>query len=358
MSSPTSMVNQASDRDLDHYQLLGVPPTATVEQIKAAYRRRALRLHPDKNPDPEATTRFQACSEAYSQLSDAELRQQYDARLMAEAGPGELVGGLISDLLGGRFKRKRAGRNLRYVLQISLEQAAAGVSRRIAVAVDELCPLCKGSGAALGGERACGDCGGRGDLPKPGLLSLPQPCPGCGGQGRRVSIPCDRCEGVGMLVVERRFDVSLPAGVRDGDLRVVPGQGEPGLHGGPPGDLHVVIRVEPHPLFSRRGQDIELELPVDIATAALGGAVEVPTLEGMVRMQIPEGSQSGRVLRIRGKGVTGGDLHVRVIVETPLDLEPAQRAALSAASEQLRPEQLPRREGYRRALAQLREGRE
>ncbi|PID37971.1 MAG: molecular chaperone DnaJ [Deltaproteobacteria bacterium] len=355
MTSPTSRVNSAGD--LDHYQLLGVPPTATIEQIKAGYRRRALRLHPDKNPDPEATARFQACSEAYNQLSNAERRQQYDAQLMAEAGPGELFGGLVSDLLGGRFKRKRAGRNLRQVLQLSLEEAAAGVSRRITVGVDDLCPACKGSGAARGGEGACADCDGRGDLPRKGLLSLPQPCPGCGGQGRRVLIPCERCEGVGMLLVERRFDVSLPAGVRDGDLRVVPGQGQPGLHGGPPGDLHVVLHVEPHPLFLRRGHDIELELPVDIGTATLGGRVEVPTLDGVVWMQVPAGSQSGRVLRIRGKGISGGDLHVRVMVETPLDLDVAQRQALARATDQLRPEQQPRQESYRRALAQLREQR-
>jgi molecular chaperone DnaJ len=216
----------------DHYQLLGVPPTATVEQIKAGYRRRALRLHPDKNSDPEATARFQACSEAYNQLCDAVRRQEYDAQLLAEAGPGELVGGLISDLFGGRFKRKRAGRNLQHVLELSLEEAAAGTSRRIAVGVDELCPACKGSGAARGGERTCSDCAGRGDLPRPGLLSLPQPCPGCGGQGRRVLTPCDRCEGVGMLLVERRFDVSLPQGSETAIFGSCQGRASPGCMGG------------------------------------------------------------------------------------------------------------------------------
>lgn len=357
MSSPLQRDLQDGGQT-DYYRLLGVPPTATVEQIKAAYRRRALRYHPDKNPDdPAATEHFKGCSQAYSVLSDPKKRQQLDQQLMMAAGPGELVGGLISDLLGGRFRRKRSGRNLRYELKLELAEVAERVERRITFSLEELCIRCKGSGAAKGGERACSDCDGRGELPRTSLLSLPLPCPHCGGQGRRVTTLCDQCDGVGMMTVQRTFDVRLPAGVREGDLRVVPGQGEPGLHGGLPGDLHVIVRVASHPLFARKGDDLELDLPVDLALAAGGGSAEVPTLDGVVRMRIPPGTQSGRVFRVRGKGLGQGDLLVRVIVETPVGLDEGRLAALSTALAELDGSAHPRRREFEAALARLREER-
>ncbi len=342
----------------DFYQRLGVPPTATVEQIKAAYRRKALRLHPDKNPDPEATTRFQACSEAYALLSDARRRQEYDAKQLSEAGAGDLVGGLISEIFGGRFRRKRAGRDVRYVLELTLEDVVTLVRRRIAIAVDEICPACSGSGAAPGGEAICETCQGRGASSGPGLLSWPRPCPHCGGQGRRVVNPCGRCDGVGMVVVERRFDVTLPAGVRDGDIRVVPGQGEPGLYGGAPGDLNVVVRIRPHDLFERRDRDISLDIPVGLPLVALGGTLEVPTLDGKVRMRVPPGTQSGRVFRIKGRGIAGGDLLARLVVETPVGLSVEGQTLLEALRKVNGDTQFPRRTKYRETVDGVSEARD
>lgn len=348
------------------YQLLGLPRDATMEQIKAAYRRRALRLHPDKNHgDREAEETFKHCSEAYAVLSDAKQRAAYDSELLLNSSPTEVVGGLLADLLGPRFRRKRAGHNVRHTLVLSLEDAARGVRRTVDLAVEQPCPVCHGGGARPGGLQPCSDCRGTGETPREGLFSLPRPCPGCGGRGKRIAALCDTCSGVGTVELAKRFVVTLPPGVRDGELHVVRGAGAPGLNGGAAGDLHVVVQVAAHAVFSRQGADLRLELPIDSITACLGGHAEVPTLESSVRMRIPPGTQSGRTLRLRGKGMPAGrgrrgDLLVCIAVETPLELDEEQRSlmvALSRTLDQPSRRMLPRVAAYRRCLSDLKRAR-
>ena len=343
-----------------HYQTLGVPNGANQEQIKAAYRRRALRLHPDKRPDDvEAGERFKRCSEAYAALSSRERRAAYDAALLLEGGAGEIVGGLVSDLLGGRFRRRKRGRDLQYSLELSVEDVSASIDRTIEFYVDEPCAACGTSGAANGGQRPCEDCRGRGLQPKEGLISLPQPCTGCGGSGQRPVRPCGACDGVGMVERRREYRVSLPRGTRDGELKVVPGQGEPGFAGGNSGDLHLRIKVQRHPLFVRDGRDLRLTLPLSFTSAALGGSVVVPVPGGEVRMRVPAGSQSGAVFRVRGKGVSaGGDLLVELAVETPNCRESEARQLLERLEELCGAENYPRVQGFEAARQKLRAARE
>jgi molecular chaperone DnaJ len=354
LEAAASVARYSLSKDL--YQVLGVPPNATSEQIKAAYRRRAQRLHPDKNPDDAlAEEQFKECGEAYAVLSEPAQRLEYDMQLLSESGPVELVGGLIADLIGGsRFRRKRAGRDVRSVVHLSLEEAARGQTRDIAYTVDDLCPSCHGSGAAVGAERPCDHCHGKGELPREGLLSMPQPCPMCGGRGMRVVTACERCDGVGMLEINRKLQITLPPGVCDGDLRVVIGEGEPGLNGAAAGDLRVFVKVSHHPLLQRKGRDLTLALPVSISTVVLGGSVIVPTLNGQVRMRIPAGTQPGRVFRVRGKGAeSSGDLLVTVVVEVPRGLDGSQRSLFEQLEQQMTAENLPEVAGYDAKVAAL-----
>lgn len=335
----------------DYYDVLDVGRDATDGEIKKAFRRLALQHHPDKNPsDRVAEERFKEASEAYNILSDPDKRAAYDRfGHAAFGGPGaagaaaagaqsvsEVFEGLF-DLLGR--KRKTGGRDLRYTLELGFEEAAFGAEKSIRFPTRKECGACNGLGGknGLAGTRSCAGCGGRGEVKlKQGLFTIPRTCSACGGSGKMVVDPCPTCEGTGMIRLEREFVVGIPAGTEDGAVKRVPREGEPGRGGGAPGDLHVLVRVKEHPLFQRRGLDVICEIPVSFPQAALGAQVDVPTLDGKVKMRVPEGTQSGRLFRLRGKGIPKGptratprgDQHVRIVVETPTNLTPRQRELL------------------------------
>ena len=331
----------------DYYQLLGITPTATLEQIKAAYRRQALRHHPDKNPgSEEAAERFKRCNEAYAVLSDPGRRAEYDDR-RSQRGVQDIARDIIGDFLGRRRVRRRDGNDLRFDLRISLREAAEGGQTQIRFPAAEVCELCGGGGAAAGGTVRCQACGGRGDTREEGFLSLPKTCPRCGGQGVTITKVCPECGGVGSVERQRTYSVKLPPGVHDGDVKILDGEGEKGSGGGRPGDLHVVVHVEPHPLLKQEGDNLSLALPVRFVTAVLGGVVEVPTLTGEVRMKVPEGTQSGRLFRLKGKGLPRaaggrGDQLVRIVVESPVELDDEARGALRRFDEACAPGTHPR----------------
>jgi molecular chaperone DnaJ len=332
----------------DYYEVLDVGRDATDLEIKKAFRRLALEFHPDKNPgDKAAEERFKEVNEAYAVLSDPDKRAHYDrfghgAPGVAAAGGvaweggfpsvADLVGGLWSELRG-RNRRRAAGRDLRYTLEITFEQAAFGGEQTIRFPTRKDCGACKGTGAKAGGLRGCEACGGKGELRQAaGLFAAARVCTACGGTGKVVVDACDTCEGSGLMRVEREFGVKLPPGTEDGAVRMVPREGEPGRRGGPPGDLHVIVRVREHPLFKRQGHDVVCEVPISFSQAALGAMVDVPTLDGKVKMRVPPGTQSGRLFRLRGKGIprggsgdARGDQHVRIVLETPTELTARQR---------------------------------
>ena len=317
----------------DHYQLLGVHPSATMEQIKAAFRRQALKLHPDKNPDDDgAADQFKQCNDAYAVLSDPKKRTAYDHSFQ-QWGIQEIVGGFVDEIMGKRRRRKVDGRDVRYNVELSFKEAALGITKRVSFHVMQTCEECAGVGASPGGTCACPDCKGKGEVKRrEGLLSMPRTCPRCGGQGRSIVAACKACSGVGTVERPREFMVRLPAAVTTGDVKIIEGQGEPGQDGGRPGDLHIMVEVRRDPLFTRVDNNVHLELPIGIAEAALGGSVMVPTLEGRVRMEIPPGTQTGQTFRIRQRGIKKGsergDQLVRVVVETPVALDDEQRSLL------------------------------
>lgn len=348
----------------DHYKVLGVHPSATQEQLKAAYRRQALRYHPDKRPDDDqASELFKACNDAYDLLSHEDKRAEYDRqRWMEGKSPRELVGSLVGDILGTRRPlRRRDGRDVNARIKLDLEEAALGVSRRIQFTAPEECGACGGGGAAPGGTKVCPECQGRGELrDRRRLLSLPQPCPRCGGQRAVIVAACKACGALGTVDRQREYLVRIPGGARSGDVKVVEGQGEPGRHGGDPGDLHVVVEVEEDPLFTVKGADLVIEVPISITMAARGGTVEVPTVEGEVRMKIPPGTQSGRTFRLRQKGLSRGksrgDQLVRVLLETPVALGAEQNRQLEILEQCLTPAMEPRQAEFRRNVAARRQG--
>ena len=357
----------------DFYEVLGVPRDADQATLKRAYRELALKFHPDQNPDnPEAEARFKEVSEAYTVLSDADKRMRYDRRgfegVGGDAGFGvdlgaftDLFENLFGDLFGKR-KAKTPGRDLRYTLELSFEEAALGCKKLIRFPARVECATCEGSGARGGaaGQKPCAACGGKGELKvQQGFFSLSKKCVTCGGEGRVVADACEACKGAGTVAEEREFEVSIPAGTEDGSTRRVAGQGEPGRRGGSAGDLNVVVRVRPHDFFRKEGEVVTCDVPVSVVQAALGGVIEVPTLDGKVEMRVPPGTQSGTLFRLRQKGAglrsgTGrGDAHVRLVVETPTNLTPQQRELLEQLQRQLSPEQLPANAAF---LAKLREG--
>ncbi len=336
----------ANRPDRDYYEVLGVARGAPLAEIKRAYRRLAMQWHPDKNPDdPDSEDRFKEINEAYAVLSEPERRAHYD-RFGHAGGPGvsaggagfgsvaEVFEGLISDVFGGR-KRRAAGRDLRYTLEVSFEEAAFGCEKTIRFPTRRDCEPCGGTGAKQGGLRTCAACHGKGEIRAgSGLLNVGRPCSTCAGAGKVVAFACPTCEGAGLRPIEREFTVKVHPSSKDGSVRMVPREGEPGRRGGAPGDLHVILRVQPHPLFKRDGVDVICEVPISFTQAALGSQVEVPTLDGKVKMRVPEGTQSGRVFRLRGKGIprdggqVRGDQLVRLVVETPTQLSDRQRALL------------------------------
>jgi molecular chaperone DnaJ len=336
----------------DYYEVLGVTKSASNDEIKKSYRRLAMKHHPDRNTgDSDAERKFKEAKEAYEVLSDPEKRAAYDqfGHDGVRGGPagggfstegfGDIFGDVFGDIFGGgRRGRSQVfrGADLGYELRLDLEQAVSGDSVTIEVPTQVSCEECGGSGAEKGTDPvSCTTCGGSGQVRmQQGFFSIQQTCPACKGAGTVISRPCNSCHGRGRVSKTKKLSVKVPAGVEDGDRIRLSGEGEAGRNGGPPGDLYVEIRVNPHKIFHRDGADLACEVPISFAAAALGGEVELPTLDGHVSLKIPAGTQSGKKFRLRGKGVTTvrdhrqGDLFARVAVETPVNLTSDQESAL------------------------------
>ncbi len=337
----------------DYYEVLGVSQSAEAADIKKAYRRLAMKFHPDRNPDDsEADAKFKEATEAYEVLQDPEKREAYDRFGHAGVDPngagmggfgsgglGDIFGDVFGDIFGGgRGGRSsvRRGSDLRYSLELELEQAVSGDTVEIRVPVLATCEDCDGSGAKPGTSRdTCPDCGGAGQIRvAQGFFSLQQTCPRCRGEGQIVADPCRSCRGAGRVEQPKTLSVRIPAGVDSGDRIRLTGEGEAGPNGGPPGDLFVQVEVREHPIFVRDGRNLYCEVPISFVDAALGGELEVPTLDGRVRLKIPAETQSGKLFRLRGKGVTPvrgggvGDLLCKVTVETPVRLTDSQKDLL------------------------------
>jgi molecular chaperone DnaJ len=342
----------------DYYETLGVPRNASEAELKKAYRRLAMKYHPDRNrEDPKAEGYFKAAKEAYEVLSDPRKRAAYDQFGHAgvdptagmgggEAGAGfgagvnfaDIFGDVFGDIFGtGRSRGgARRGVDLRYNLEISLEDAVGGTTVQVAVPATVRCSECGGSGARRGTKPiTCTTCGGHGQVRmQQGFFSVQQTCPRCRGEGKVITDPCVACNGQGRVREQKTLSVKIPAGVDTGDRIRLAGEGETGAGGGSPGDLYVEIRVKPHPIFSREDNHLFCEVPISFVTAALGGELEVPTLDGKVTLKIPPETQSGRSFRLRGKGVRPvrggpvGDLLCRVAVETPVNLTRQQKEIL------------------------------
>ena len=349
----------------DYYEVLGLSRTATADEIKKAYRRLAMKFHPDRNKDDsaEAEKKFKEAKEAYEVLKDTEKRAAYDQfghdGLRGNAGGpgggfsaegfGDIFGDVFGDIFGGGGRRGGRsqvfrGADLGYELKLDLEKAVAGDTVEIDVPTQVGCEPCGGSGARKGTEPVtCTTCGGAGQVRmQQGFFSVQQTCPACKGAGTTIADPCEHCHGRGRIRKTRTLSVKVPAGVDDGDRIRLSGEGEAGRNGGPPGDLYVEIRVNAHKLFERDGANLACEVPVSFATATLGGEVELPTLDGHVSLKVPPGTQSGKVFRLRGKGVSTvrdprkGDLFARVAVETPVNLTSEQKRLLDQFEASLR----------------------
>jgi molecular chaperone DnaJ len=335
----------------DYYELLGVPRDASEADLKKAFRQLALKYHPDRNPeDKEAEEKFKEINEAYSCLSDTEKRANYDRFGTAEgigAGFGAYTtgfGDIFEDLFGDFFgtftgqRRTRAtrGSDLRYDLDISLMEAAFGTEKNIEVPKWENCAECRGTGSAPGkGHVTCSQCRGTGHVRfQQGFFSISKTCGKCNGTGRIITDPCKVCKGQGRVKRVKNIIVKIPAGVDTGSRLRISGEGDPGIYGGPSGDLFVVLNVEEHPFFKREGNEIFCEVPVSFPQAALGAEIELPTLDGTSKIKIPPGTPSGRIFHIKGKGFTRvgghlrGDQVVRVYVDVPRKLTPRQKELL------------------------------
>jgi len=361
----------------DYYKVLDVQRNASEADIKKAYRRLAMKYHPDRNPgDKEAEESFKEAKEAYEVLSYEQKRAIYDQHGhdgidAARQGGGasgfggadfvDIFGEVFGDIFGGGRRSGRSqvfrGADLRYELELELPQAVFGYTTEIEIPRLMECETCHGSGAAKGHTpTTCDQCQGSGQMRiSQGFFQLQQPCNRCRGTGRIIRNPCDTCLGQGRVRRTRKLSVKVPAGVSTGDRIRLGGEGEAGRNGGPPGDLYIEMNVKPHPIFEREGDDLSCEVPVSFATAVLGGSVKVPTLEGDVSLKIPAETQSGRVFRLRDKGVKPvrggdrGDLFCRVVVETPVNLSSDQRELLKQFDESLRSDgrgHTPREEGF------------
>ena len=343
----------------DYYEVLGVNRDASEDEIKKAYRKLAMKHHPDRNPDnPKAEDHFKEAKEAYEILSDAQKRAAYDQYGHAGVDPQAGVGGFgaggagmggfadaFGDIFGDIFGGGRGGggrggvyrgADLRYNLEISLEDAARGTETRIRIPAMEECESCGGSGAKKGtSPTTCPTCHGHGQVRmQQGFFSIQQTCPKCHGSGRFVADPCPACHGAGRVKQHKTLSVKIPAGVDEGDRIRLSGEGEHGVGGGPAGDLYVQIHIKPHQVFQRDHDDLHCEMPISFTIAALGGEIEIPTLDGMAKIKIPAETQSGKVFRLRGKGIKGvrshghGDLMCHVVVETPVSLTERQKELL------------------------------
>ncbi|NQY03512.1 MAG: molecular chaperone DnaJ [Halieaceae bacterium] len=344
----------------DYYEVLGVDKNADEKEIKKAYRRVAMKYHPDRNPDdPDADEKFKEASEAYEILSDAEKRQAYnqyghagvDPQMGGGAGFGggsfsDIFGDVFGDIFGGGGRGPggpQRGADLRYTLEVSLENAVKGTTVEIRVPTLVHCETCDGSGAKPGSKpTTCGTCGGVGQVRmQQGFFQVQQTCPNCHGRGTIISDPCDDCHGEGRVEKTKTLSVKVPPGVDTGDRIRLGGEGEAGADGGPSGDLFVQISVKQHPIFERDGKHLYCEVPITYVDAALGGELEVPTLDGRVKLKVPSETQTGKLFRLRGKGVkpvrggSVGDLLCRVVVETPVNLSKRQKELLEEFADTL-----------------------
>jgi len=335
----------------DYYEVLGVNRDASEDDFKKSYRKLAMKFHPDRNPDnPKAEEQFKEAKEAYEILSDANKRAAYDQyghagvdpSAAAGAGMGgfaDAFGDIFGDIFGGGGGRSNVyrGADLRYNLEIVLEDAARGTETKIRIPTLEECATCHGSGAKPGTQPVkCTTCDGRGQVRmQQGFFSIQQTCPKCHGSCKVVESPCATCRGAGRLKQHKTLSVKIPAGVDEGDRIRLSGEGEAGVNGGPAGDLYVVIHLKAHAVFQRDHNDLHCEMPISFTTAALGGDIKIPTLDGYAKIKIPEETQSGKVFRLRGKGIKGvrssahGDLMCHVVVETPVNLTARQRELLN-----------------------------
>ena len=344
----------------DYYEILGVERSADEREIKKAYKRLAMKFHPDRNPDnPESEEKFKEAKEAYEILSDAQKRAAYDKFGHAgvdpnQAGPGGFGGGadfgdvfgdIFGDIFGGGRRSQRAARgsDLRYNMELTLEEAVRGVSKEIKVPTLVECDECHGSGARTGtSAQTCPTCHGSGQVQmRQGFFAVTQACPHCHGKVKIITDPCRKCHGDGRVQKTKTLSVKIPAGVDTGDRIRLAGEGEAGEFGAPAGDLYVQVHVKEHPIFVRDGNNLYCEIPISFTTAALGGEVAVPTLDGRVMLKIPVETQTGRMFRLRGKGVRSlrsgaeGDLLCKAVVETPVKLSDEQKELLKQLEDSL-----------------------
>ncbi|EPC00082.1 molecular chaperone DnaJ [Litchfieldella anticariensis FP35 = DSM 16096] len=344
----------------DYYEVLGLERGADQKEIKKAYRRLAQKYHPDRNPDDEtAAEKFREVSEAYEVLADSEKRAAYDqfghagvegqaggfgAGGFGGAGAGgfsDIFGDVFGDIFGGGSARRnpnapQRGSDLRYNLELDLEDAVSGTTVDIRVPRHVECERCDGNGAEPGSSKeTCPTCGGHGQVRmQQGFFAVQQTCPTCHGSGQMIKVPCHKCHGEGRVRETRTLSVKIPAGVDTGDRIRLNNEGEAGMNGGPPGDLYVQVAIKSHPIFQRDGRHLQCEVPINFVDAALGGELEVPTLDGRVKLKIPPETQTGKLFRLRGKGVKPvrggppGDLLCKVVVETPIKLNEDQKELL------------------------------
>ncbi|RMH52056.1 MAG: molecular chaperone DnaJ [Zetaproteobacteria bacterium] len=360
----------------DYYDVLGVDRNADENAIKRAYRKLAMKYHPDRNPDDRnAAERFREITEAYEVLSDPDKRARYDQYGHAGVDEqmqnmwgggfqdshafrdfGDLFGDVFSDIFGfGGGQRSGRGADLRYNLQLTLEEAANGREVELEIPRQVQCDTCQGSGARPGSRPVpCKTCGGHGQVQmQQGFFAVRRTCPSCHGSGKRIESPCITCGGSGRRRVTKRLKVKIPAGVYDGAQVRVAGEGEGGMHGAPPGDLYIVVSLKPHPIFTREGADLHCTMPITFPQAAMGAEVEAPTLNGKVRIKIPPGTEGGKVFRLRGHGVPDvrnhgqrGDLYVRVQIAVPRKLTPHQQRLLREFAESAGDEIYPERSSF------------
>jgi len=345
----------------DFYEILGVTRKASADEMKAAYRKKAKELHPDRNPgDEKADARFKELNEAYDILKDDQKRAAYDqygheafgGPQGGRGGPGfgfdfstsftDVFDDLFGEFMGGRGRgggqRASRGSDLRYNMEIGLEEAFAGKTAQIRIPTSVMCEACSGTGAKAGSKpKPCATCGGAGKIRHAqGFFTLERTCPACQGRGQVIDNPCPTCDGGGRVMRERALSVNIPAGVEDGTRIRLAGEGEAGLRGGPAGDLYIFLSLTPHEFFQRDGADLHCRVPVSMVTAALGGEFEVPAIDGSkVRVKVPAGTQTGRRFRLAAKGMPvlrakqTGDMYVQVMVETPQNLTKKQRELLA-----------------------------
>ena len=351
----------------DFYEILGVPKNASEDDIKKAYRKLAMKHHPDRNQGDSAKVaeeKFKEAKEAYEMLSDAQKRAAYDQYGHAGVDPNmrggasdgfsggfaEAFGDIFGDMFGQQRGRGAGGRqvyrgsDLSYAMEVSLEEAARGKDAQIRIPSWDTCGTCHGSGAKPGTQvKTCSTCHGSGSVQmRQGFFSVQQTCPHCHGSGKVIPEPCTSCQGQGRIKRQKTLEVKIPAGIDDGMRIRSAGNGEPGTNGGPPGDLYIEIRLRKHDIFERDGDDLHCAVPISIVTASLGGEIEVPTLQGKAAIDIPEGTQTGKQFRLRGKGIKGvrssypGDLYCHITVETPVKLTEHQRKLLRELDESLK----------------------